>query len=104
VVAACLVPGISIAAVALANELNANLVRRWVKEHRDQAVGGEIERSVTASKAKPLAVVPVTVESPAASEAGEIRIDIRRGQTTVQMAWPAGRVESLGQWLKELLE
>ena len=30
VVAACRKPGVSIAAVALANRLNANLLRRWV--------------------------------------------------------------------------
>ena len=30
VVAACSVPGVSIAAVAMAHGINANLVRRWV--------------------------------------------------------------------------
>lgn len=30
VVSACRKPGVSIAAVALANRLNANLLRRWV--------------------------------------------------------------------------
>jgi transposase len=30
VIAACLEPGVSTAAIALANGLNANLVRRWV--------------------------------------------------------------------------
>ncbi len=32
IVAACKAPGISTVAVALANSLNANLVRRWVLE------------------------------------------------------------------------
>ena len=32
-VAACLAPGVSMAAVALANGLNANVLRRWVNEH-----------------------------------------------------------------------
>jgi len=32
IVAACMAPGISTVAVALANSLNANLVRRWVLE------------------------------------------------------------------------
>lgn len=32
VVAKCLVPGASLAAVALANGLNANLVRKWVRQ------------------------------------------------------------------------
>ena len=46
VVAACQEPGVSVASVALANGLNANLVRRWIKERverlpvrRQSAVG-----------------------------------------------------------------
>ena len=34
VVAKCIVPGASLAAVPLANGFNANLVRRWVREHQ----------------------------------------------------------------------
>jgi transposase-like protein len=104
VIEACLQPGVSVAGVALANGLNANYLRRWVREHREQTVGTEIEGSVPASSTTPMALVPVSVASPVVAEASEIRIDIRRGQTTVQMAWPAVRAESLGQWLKELLE
>lgn len=37
VVAQCLVPGASLAAVALAHGFNANLVRRWVKERQTQS-------------------------------------------------------------------
>ena len=33
----------------------------------------------------------------------EIRLDVRRGGTTVQMAWPVDAVASLGQCLRELL-
>jgi len=34
VVAKCLAPGVSLAAVALANGFNANLVRKWVRDRR----------------------------------------------------------------------
>jgi len=34
VIAKCLAPGASLAAVALANGFNANLVRRWVKQRQ----------------------------------------------------------------------
>ena len=34
VIAACLQPGVSLAAAALANGLNANLLRTWVKGKR----------------------------------------------------------------------
>lgn len=100
---ACLQPGVSVAAVALANGLNANYLRRWVKEHRAQGGGEERAAFVTASAAKSKALVPVTVEAAVVVEAGEIRVDIRRGPTIVQMAWPVGHAGALGQWLKELL-
>ena len=39
-VAACLEPGISISGLALAHGINANLLRKWVKDARD--VGGPV--------------------------------------------------------------
>ena len=38
-IAACLQPGISMASVALANGLNANLLRRWVTERQEATAG-----------------------------------------------------------------
>lgn len=35
VIKVCLQPGVSAAAIALANQLNTNMVRTWVKEHRE---------------------------------------------------------------------
>lgn len=53
VVEACAVPGTSLAAVALAQGINANLVRRWVVRARGRRAG---------SVAKvPTALLPVTV-------------------------------------------
>ena len=45
VVAACLEPGVSVAAVALANGLNANRLRRWVKGAR-RAIVNRLKLSV----------------------------------------------------------
>ena len=55
------------------------------------------------SHAKPAALVPVTMKTPDVAGPGEIRIDIRRGATAVQMAWPVADAAMLGQWLKDLL-
>ena len=49
VVAACLQPGVSMAAVALANGLDANLLRRWVMEVR----GGGMSAPTAGSKDAP---------------------------------------------------
>jgi transposase len=104
VIDACLQPGVSVAGVALANGLNANYLRRWIKEHREQTAGSPVKGAVVVSRqAKPTALVPVRIETPLAGETGEIRIDLRRGGTAVQMAWPATHAALLGGVLKDLL-
>jgi transposase len=104
VIEACLQPGVSVAAVALANGLNANYLRRWVKEHRERTAGTE-SLSASVERAPRLAmVVPVKVETPMVAETGEIRIDIRRSGIAVQLAWPSTRLTELSGLLKELLK
>ena len=104
VIEACQQPGVSVAGVALANGLNANYLRRWVKEHREQTAGRAAKGALVVSRpVKPTALVPVTIETPVARETAEIRIDLRRGTTAVQMAWPASHAALLGGVLKDLL-
>jgi transposase len=50
VIDACLQPEISVAGVALANGLNANYLRRWVKEHREQTAGSRDNGAVIVSR------------------------------------------------------
>ena len=54
----CSVPGVSVAAVALAHRMNANLVRRWIVQHRKG-------RLVRASNTTPT-LLPVTLSGPSA--------------------------------------
>ena len=53
VVAKCLAPGASLAAVALANGFNANLVRKWVRQR-------QARNAVTNTAAK---LLPVTIQT-----------------------------------------
>lgn len=99
VIEACLQPGVSVAAIALANGLNANYLRQWVRAHREESEQGRWTGEVL--DARPSEMVPVTVAANA--PAPEIRVDVRRGGTTVQMAWPLEAAASLGQCLRELL-
>lgn len=103
-IAACLQPGISIAAVALANGLNANLLRRWVKDHRDaQEVGDGAAITDQEERPRPPALVPVTVSAPEVAPAGEIKIAIHRDQALVEVSWPVSQAAICAQWLREIL-
>lgn len=99
VIAACLHPGVSMASVALANGLNANMLRKWVKAHGEKLTG-EIPRRKAPEAGRSVLVV-ATVEAPGG--AMEIRLDVQRGGTTIQMAWPVSALAGLGQCLRELL-
>jgi transposase len=104
VIEACQQPGVSVAGVALANGLNANYLRRWVKEHREQTARGPGKGALVVSRhVKPTTLVPVRIETPVTKESGEIRIDLRRGGAALQMAWPATHAALLGGVLKDLL-
>ena len=66
VVAACKPAGVSIAAVAMANGVNANLTRRWVVA-AERRSGGQL--AVAAGAVAPTVFVPLTLPpaAPAAS-------------------------------------
>jgi transposase len=55
VVGRCREPGVSVAAVALAHGINANLVRRWIVRHQGALTG-------SASKSR-ATILPVTIDA-----------------------------------------
>ncbi|MEN9453139.1 MAG: hypothetical protein RLZZ369_2198 [Pseudomonadota bacterium] len=107
VVAACLAPGVSTAAIALSNGLNANLVRRWVVQSSPRSDSG---RTKTSKALAPVhgnpGFVPVRLDpaSPASNTlSADIRIELQHGATTVQIHWPLQASSQCAQWLREVL-
>jgi transposase len=96
-VAAALQPGMSMASVALARGINANLLRRWVRE-------AEVPPAKALAKAAPTASAFVPVRLPeAVTSVGDIRIEVRRGAMTITVAWPLTATAECAGWLRELL-
>ena len=108
VIAACLQPGVSLASVALANGLNANFLRTWVKAYRNQqrlAVGSSsaaARGAVTAMHSAPT-LVPVSVQRSSEDSPASIELEIHRQQTLVQIRWPVSEANACAQWLRDLL-
>ena len=96
-VRACEQPGVSMAAVALAHGINANLLRRWVLRHRAVGACAPVATSNTAP-----AFVALALPAPTTA-AADIRVEIKRGATSVNIAWPASAAEGCAAWLRELL-
>ncbi len=107
-IAACLRPGVSIAAIALANQLNANYLRRWVKDHRDQqAATVTAPRNAAHESAKlppSTTLVPITLRAPNPESAANLQIEIRRSETTIHIIWPVSQASTCAQWLCEILQ
>lgn len=105
-VAACRQPGVSIAAAALARGLNANLLRRWVVE-AERAGGVAISANSTVpsvrleSRRASESFIPVSL--PSRAEEGLIRIEVRRGASTVCVQWPASAAQECALLLRELM-
>ena len=105
-VAACRKPGVSIAAVALNNGLNANLLRRWVVADEQAQPGTPIEMALASPG--PLTVenrafIPIQMERSAVTAPQEITLELRRGATMVKVGWPLAAAADCAAWLRELL-
>ncbi|WP_213956953.1 helix-turn-helix domain-containing protein [Variovorax sp. dw_954] len=104
VVTACKAPGASVAAIAQAHGLNANLVHRWLR--RAAGVASATSPKVVGEfVALPL---PTALSAPRPTEAvaplPDIRIELRRGATTVTVSWPLAGASDCGQWLHQWLK
>ena len=129
VLAACDEPGASVAGVALAHGLNANLVRQW-RAGRGVKLGGDaVARSAARKAPKPtegaapliginpefVAVempAPVTTARSASSTPAEptpsptaeplIHVELRRGPLHLNVRWPMSAGDDCRAWLREL--
>lgn len=87
-VGACQQPGVSIAAVALARGLNANLLRTWVRQvERSNAPIAIRATAPSAALESAESFLPVALSS--SPTEGVIRIEVRRKGRRVSVQWPA---------------
>ena len=97
VLAACAQPGASVAGVALAHGINANLVHRWRRQAAEQGQGRR-------DKAELAEFVPMAIAAaPVVAAPEDIRIELRRGACAVSIAWPSSAATVCAGWLRELL-
>lgn len=96
VLSECQQPGASVAAVAVANGLNPNVVRKWLAGQNLKRMGAPMP--ATAPRVQPLQFVPVELAKPEHHLANlpasqpDIRIELERGglQLKLQCAASAG--------------
>lgn len=96
VLAACAEPGASVARIALEHGLNANLVHRWrrVAEGRERG---------THARAVAPQFVSLPITAPIESAPADIRIEFKRGTTSINVSWPTSAASECATWLRDLL-
>ncbi len=106
VVGACRAPGVSTAAVALANGLNANLLRRWILESAPLVAMSKRPSAKTLTQTQAVPFIPLSLPAPvqAPVAADTIRIDIERAGTSIRVQWPASGGAHCAAWMSELLK
>lgn len=104
VVAACLAPGVSKAAIALANGLNANMLRRWVVE---SSRGSSSQLATITKPGLPAQAksdfIPVEFAPAPPAQASDIRIELQHPTGAMQIHWPMAASNQCAQWLREVL-
>jgi transposase len=99
-VAACSKAGVSIAAVALARSINANLLRRWVLKAERTEAGSLVAGRVVAAQSESFVPLPVPAQP---TDDTPIRIEVRRGAITLSVQWPRSALHECAVWLREVL-
>ncbi|WP_323000204.1 transposase [Castellaniella sp.] len=114
-VAQCMDPAVSLAAVAIEHDLNPNVLRRWVIEHErlglhDADAQTDEARSITApAPANWLPFVPVQTVATERLPTGPLQPEGRIPLTlsgqglTLTLDWPMAEHQTLAQWARLVL-
>ena len=101
VIEACCEPGASVAGVAMANGVNANQVRRWMRERGIEPPTRRVAMPVLEATPAPAFVqLPMAPTMPIL---GDIRIEVRRGNTAIKVEWPVQASGDCAAWLRDWL-
>lgn len=84
----------SVAKVAMAHGINANIVHGWRKLAREAGAVAVSEQFV------PVAITPAM---PRATDERVVEVELRRGGITVKLSWPMSAAMELSAWMRELL-
>lgn len=102
-VRACSEPGVSVAGIALANGVNANLLRKWMHARGVVAPSQRPRHDATSSVGEIASFVPVTL-TPSPPPTPDIRIEARRGSAVVKVEWPVCAAGECAAWLRDWLK
>ncbi len=90
VLAECAQRGASVASVAMSHGINANVVHKW-------------RRLAGAAPLPVSSFVSVALPAPVCPAPADIRMELRRGATSMTVTWPTAAAADCAAWMRELL-
>ena len=106
VVAACSEPGASLAGIAQANGVNANLVRTWMDKRgvaRPSRRTASVALAPRADTPEASFIAVAVAPEPSGARPSSIQIEIRRGDTALTLTWPTEAAGVCAGWLGDWL-
>ena len=101
VIQECMRPGVSIAAVALVHSLNANMLRKWLIDAEQVAARPPTAPAMTEPSMPTPTFIPLALTAPPVD--ADIRIELHRSGTTINITWPAAAAAQCAAWLRDWL-
>ena len=109
VLAACAEPGASVAAVAQAHGLNANLVHKWRRGCGAPMYNAArpVRSAMTAGAEFVALALPATTVAAGgqadAAPVADIRIEWRKGAAAIAVSWPVADAPECARWLLQCM-
>ena len=98
VVLACRQPDASVAAIALRRGLNANVVYRWLRED-GLSLSATTNLGALSTELGGEFLAVQLPQSAATQTSNDIRMELRRGASSVTVSWPTQCAGECGAWL-----
>ena len=96
------VSGVSVAGVAIAHGVNANIAHRWMREQAGALLPAPRNEFVALNLPPPVEQLPATeTSSPPVGRA--IHVEVRRSAGVVTVNWPLEDAASCASWLRDWL-
>lgn len=104
--AACTAPGASIAAVASANGMNANVLHRWLKESSQsrQSIATSATAAAVARPSVPSFLALPLLTRPTEPVEREIKVEVRKGSLVMTVRWPTSAASEFACWSASVLK
>jgi transposase-like protein len=102
--AACKAPGASIAAIANAHGMNANVLHRWLKESSQSgSCTGSTAMDVSGRNVQTFIAVPLPTKQAEPVER-EIKVEVRKGGMVMTVTWPMSAAGDFASWSASVLK